>query len=226
MHHTLMLAVGQSNPWPVGYALSPSASERTKHEGTEALTPSYRPKSGTVKHVIGNLAARNLTVPVADPAAALQFCQALAGAVDSMQQGIPDIRLRPQMSATRNEANSQPVLSIVIPVFNEEENIETLHARLTTVLRDLCDEYEIIYVDDGSQDRSQVILQRMETEDVHVTVIELARNFGHQVAISAGLEHSRGRAVCIMDAEEASGVCAVLSPLAAGGQYQDAARCG
>ncbi len=164
-------------------------------------TPSYRPKSGTVQARDRQPCARNLTVPVADPAAALQFCQALAGAVDSMQQGIPDIRLRPQMSATRNEANSQPVLSIVIPVFNEEENIETLHARLTTVLRDLCDEYEIIYVDDGSQDRSQVMLQRMETEDVHVTVIELARNFGHQVAISAGLEHSRGRAVCIMDAD-------------------------
>lgn len=164
-------------------------------------TPSYRPKGGTVQARDRQPCARELTVPVADPAAALQFCQALAGAIDSMQQGTLDIRLRAQMSATRNEAHSQPVLSIVIPVFNEEENIETLHVRLTTVLRDLCDEYEIIYVDDGSQDRSQAILQRMETEDVHVTVIELARNFGHQVAISAGLEHSKGRAVCIMDAD-------------------------
>lgn len=164
-------------------------------------TPSYRPKGGTVQARDRQPCARDLTVPVADPAAALQFCQALAGAIDSMQQGTLDIRLRAQMSATRNEAHSQPVLSIVIPVFNEEENIETLHVRLTTVLRDLCDEYEIIYVDDGSQDRSQAILQRMETEDVHVTVIELARNFGHQVAISAGLEHSKGRAVCIMDAD-------------------------
>ncbi len=97
--------------------------------------------------------------------------------------------------------NQQPVLSIVIPVFNEAENIDTLHARLTQVLRDMGHEYEIIFVDDGSQDQSPSLLNRLAEHDDRVVVVELARNFGHQVAISAGLEHSCGRAVCIMDAD-------------------------
>ena len=97
--------------------------------------------------------------------------------------------------------NPQPVLSIVIPVFNEAENIETLHSRLSAVLQDMGHEYEIIYVDDGSQDQSPALLNRLARGDDRVIVVELARNFGHQVAISAGLEHSHRRAVCIMDAD-------------------------
>jgi dolichol-phosphate mannosyltransferase len=62
-------------------------------------------------------------------------------------------------------------------------------------------EYEIVLVDDGSQDQSPDILRRMEAEDQRIVIVEFARNFGHQVAISAGLEQSRGRVVCIMDAD-------------------------
>ena len=98
-------------------------------------------------------------------------------------------------------ADQIPMLSVVIPVFNEAENITTLLARLSGVLNDLVPDYEIVVVDDGSRDESPAILRQCVASDPHVVVVELARNFGHQIAISAGLEHSRGRAVCIMDAD-------------------------
>ena len=92
-------------------------------------------------------------------------------------------------------------LSVIIPVFNEAENLPTLHGRLTRALVNLGMEYEIVLVDDGSQDQSPDILRRMEAEDQRIVIVEFARNFGHQVAISAGLEQCRGRVVCIMDAD-------------------------
>jgi dolichol-phosphate mannosyltransferase len=110
-------------------------------------------------------------------------------------------RAKGQTALALNVANPQPVLSLVIPVFNEAENLDMLHSRLTAVLQDMGHEYEIIYVDDGSHDQSPALLKRLAEIDGRVVVVELARNFGHQVAISAGLEHSRGRAVCIMDAD-------------------------
>ena len=140
-------------------------------------------------------------IPIADPVAALQFCQALAASIGSGPKAFLDLQPRAQAPAVSNATNPQPVLSIVIPVFNEAENIETLHSRLSAVLQDMGHEYEIIYVDDGSQDQSPALLNRLARGDGRVIVVELARNFGHQVAISAGLEHSRGRAVCIMDAD-------------------------
>ena len=90
---------------------------------------------------------------------------------------------------------------MIVPVFNEAENLPTLHGRLTRALVNLGMEYEIVLVDDGSQDQSPDILRRMEAEDQRIVIVEFARNFGHQVAISAGLEQSRGQVVCIMDAD-------------------------
>ena len=103
--------------------------------------------------------------------------------------------------APRAESLPPPMLSIVIPVFNEEENLHTLHARITKTFTEQGLDYEIVFVDDGSADQSPDILRRLEAEDRRIVVVEFARNFGHQVAISAGLEHSRGRVVCIMDAD-------------------------
>ena len=88
-------------------------------------------------------------------------------------------------------ADQMPTLSVVIPVFNEAENITTLHARLSGVLKDLVPDYEIVVVDDGSRDESPAILRQCAANDPHVVVVELARNFGHQIAISAGLEDRR-----------------------------------
>jgi dolichol-phosphate mannosyltransferase len=140
-------------------------------------------------------------IPVADPVAALRFCQTLASMVGPVPNSNETVRSLLRIPAGSDAKSAGPVLSIVIPVFNEAENIDMLHSRLTAALDDMGHEYEIVYVDDGSHDDSPALLNRLADGDGHVVVVELARNFGHQVAISAGLEHSRGQAVCIMDAD-------------------------
>ena len=94
-----------------------------------------------------------------------------------------------------------PELSVVLPVCNEEENIPPLYRRLTAVLDAEEVSYEIIFVDDGSTDGSTGLLHGLAGDDPRVRVVELARNFGHQVAISAGLDFAQGDAVIIMDAD-------------------------
>ena len=145
-----------------------------------------------------------LMPPVHDPQEALEYCRALAAAMEltSRAEGHPQ---QPALVAAvlgqQGESTSLPMLSIVIPVLNEEENLQTLHARLTQAMAEQGLDYEIVFVDDGSDDHSPEILRRLEVEDRRIVVVEFARNFGHQVAISAGLEHSRGRVVSIMDAD-------------------------
>lgn len=142
--------------------------------------------------------------PTQDPQEALEFCRALSSAME-LTATAEDHRQSPTLVAAvlgqRAASLSPPMLSIVIPVFNEEENLPALHARLTRTLTEQGLDYEIVFVDDGSHDRSPEILRRLEAEDHRVVVVEFARNFGHQVAISAGLEHTRGRVVSIMDAD-------------------------
>ncbi|MNR80340.1 hypothetical protein D3C72_110620 [compost metagenome] len=96
---------------------------------------------------------------------------------------------------------SLPCLSIIVPVYNEEAVLDELHRRLTTVVRDLETTYEILYVNDGSRDRSMDLLEGMARQDPHVRVIQFARNFGHQVAITAGMDHAQGEAVVVIDAD-------------------------
>lgn len=142
--------------------------------------------------------------PLEDPAEALRFCRALASALEHAADGQNQALTPANFAAMMGQAGAstrRPELSVVIPVFNEEENLPALHARLTKALENLGMEYEIVLVDDGSQDQSPAILRRMEAEDQRIVIVEFARNFGHQVAISAGLEQSRGRVVCIMDAD-------------------------
>lgn len=145
-----------------------------------------------------------LMPPTEDPAEALEFCRNLAAAM-ALAQKVEGRRLHPTHRTSRAgqvaEPRPSPMLSIVIPVFNEEENLPTLHARLTHTLTEQGLDYEILFVDDGSHDHSPELLRRLEETDPRVFVVEFARNFGHQVAISAGLEHSRGHVVCIMDAD-------------------------
>lgn len=142
--------------------------------------------------------------PLEDPAEALRFCRALASALEHAADGQNQALTQANFAAMMGQAGSstrRPELSVVIPVFNEEETLPALHARLTKALENLGMEYEIVLVDDGSLDQSPAILRRMEAEDQRIVIVEFARNFGHQVAISAGLEQSRGRVVCIMDAD-------------------------
>jgi dolichol-phosphate mannosyltransferase len=126
-------------------------------------------------------------IPTDDPAKALQFCQALAQVLAAPQTPV----IQPV----------HPVLSIVIPVYEEEVNLPALHERLTAVMAEVEVAYEIILVDDGSRDRSVEIMHSLAANDPQVVVVELSRNFGHQVAISAGLDYARGDGVIIMDAD-------------------------
>jgi dolichol-phosphate mannosyltransferase len=94
-----------------------------------------------------------------------------------------------------------PVLSVVVPLFNEAENLGPLWERLRDVLERLRSSFEVLLVDDGSHDATPQLLDRLHDRDEHVVVVRLSRNFGHQAAISAGLEYARGHAVVVMDGD-------------------------
>jgi len=145
----------------------------------------------------------NAAIPLNDPEAALQFCRQLARLLAATPvPASQDRRLSARTPSVDQAARTEhPALSVVIPVYNEEENLAVLYRRLVAVLAACEPDYEIIFIDDGSSDRSPEQLQGFAAQDGRVKVVELARNFGHQVAISAGLDHSRGRGVIVMDAD-------------------------
>jgi dolichol-phosphate mannosyltransferase len=94
------------------------------------------------------------------------------------------------------------LLSVIVPCFNEALVIRETHRRLHVVLEALENlPYEIIYVDDGSKDETPAILLELQAGDEQVRVIEFSRNFGHQIAVTAGLDHSAGDACVIIDAD-------------------------
>jgi glycosyltransferase involved in cell wall biosynthesis len=92
-------------------------------------------------------------------------------------------------------------ISVVIPLYNEQENIFELYRRLTPTLQTLGSLYEIVFVDDGSGDATPRQLDELALRDPHLSVVHLSRNFGHQAAVSAGLDLARGHAVMIMDGD-------------------------
>lgn len=92
-------------------------------------------------------------------------------------------------------------LSIVVPCYNEDAVLLELHRRLLAVLEQIDCSFEIIYTDDGSQDGTVRLLREFQENDARVRLVSLSRNFGHQVAVTAGLEHARGEAVVIIDAD-------------------------
>jgi glycosyltransferase involved in cell wall biosynthesis len=94
-----------------------------------------------------------------------------------------------------------PDLSIIVPVYNEEDNVPLLHAELKRALDELDRDYEIIYVDDGSRDASFERLQEAIAHDPTATLIRFRRNFGQTAAIAAGIEHSQGEILVLMDAD-------------------------
>jgi dolichol-phosphate mannosyltransferase len=91
--------------------------------------------------------------------------------------------------------------SIVTPMYNEELVAEVCHRRLTKVLSDMGEPYELIYVNDGSRDRTAEILDGLQAGDACVRVLHFSRNFGHQAAVSAGMRYASGRAVVVIDAD-------------------------
>jgi polyisoprenyl-phosphate glycosyltransferase len=99
---------------------------------------------------------------------------------------------------------ARPTLSLVIPIFNEEAVIDELHRRLREVLTGLADQidsWEVVFVDDGSHDSSLTKLKALADAEPRFKIIAFARNFGHQIAITAGVDRAEGDAVVIMDAD-------------------------
>ena len=92
-------------------------------------------------------------------------------------------------------------ISIVTPLLNEEQNLMVLYDRLTATLEALGSSYEIIFVDDGASDRTPAIIDELANGDSRILAIHLSRNFGHQAAISAGLDHAHGEVVIVMDGD-------------------------
>ncbi|MFW6359534.1 MAG: glycosyltransferase family 2 protein [Chroococcales cyanobacterium] len=100
-----------------------------------------------------------------------------------------------------NEQRPKPKYSFVIPIYNEENNIPELYQRLIKVCDRLDGEVEIIMIDDGSRDRSIKLLRELHEQDSRVCYLSFARNFGHQTAVTAGLNFVRGKAIIVMDAD-------------------------
>ncbi len=95
-----------------------------------------------------------------------------------------------------------PLLSIVAPIYNEEGNIEMLYQRIEEVMTNAGVEWELVCVNDGSKDDSERLLDALyQAHPEHVRVVHFSRNFGHQIAVTAGMEHARGDAVVLIDAD-------------------------
>ncbi len=104
------------------------------------------------------------------------------------------------MFLTRRTADG-PLVSIVVPCFNEQEALRDTNQRLTAALERMRLKFEVIYVDDGSADSTPEVLRDLAGHDERIRVVRFSRNFGHQMAITAGLEHASGDAVVVIDAD-------------------------
>jgi dolichol-phosphate mannosyltransferase len=96
---------------------------------------------------------------------------------------------------------TRPTYSIIAPIYNEEGNIDLLHQRINAVMESTGETWELICVNDGSKDRSMELLEDLTQKDSRVKVINFARNFGHQTAVTAGIDHAAGKAVILIDAD-------------------------
>ena len=104
--------------------------------------------------------------------------------------------------ASLNQQRGSGLVSLVVPVFNEEEVIKVFYERATSALAALEGlDYEIVFIDDGSRDTSFQQLAAFAAENPRIRVLKFSRNFGHQIAISAGIDHARGDCVAVIDAD-------------------------
>ena len=112
-----------------------------------------------------------------------------------------DTAHRPSAESGAPDPSQRPVISVIVPVFNEEEVIPELYRRMTTVLGAIGQPWELICVNDGSRDASLTLLLSLRERDPRVKVINFSRNFGHQIAITAGMDYATGDAIAIIDAD-------------------------
>jgi polyisoprenyl-phosphate glycosyltransferase len=96
---------------------------------------------------------------------------------------------------------SRPVFSVVVPMFNEAEVIGDMHRRLAASMATLDEPWEVIYVNDGSGDATLRVVETLRQTDSHIALVNLTRNFGKEIATTAGLDHARGEAVIVIDAD-------------------------
>ena len=99
-----------------------------------------------------------------------------------------------------SSAAGPPLYSVVVPAYNEEAGIAEFHRRLAGVMNDI-GAWEVVYVNDGSRDRTGAIIRELRLADEHIALVNLARNFGKEIATTAGLDHARGDAVIVIDAD-------------------------
>jgi len=95
----------------------------------------------------------------------------------------------------------KPVYSVIVPVFNETGCLEELHRRVSEVMEKTGESWELVLVDDGSTDGSTEMIHNFAQTDSHVRPVIFARNYGHQLAVTAGMDYSRGQAVIVIDAD-------------------------
>lgn len=107
----------------------------------------------------------------------------------------------PPEDLVENRLTAATVISIVVPVYNEEEVLPEFHQRLSAVLSEIPARREIVYVNDGSVDRTRLVLERLRRGDPAVAIVDFSRNFGKEIALTAGLDHASGDAVVIIDAD-------------------------
>jgi glycosyltransferase involved in cell wall biosynthesis len=92
-------------------------------------------------------------------------------------------------------------VSVVIPLYNEEENVEILNERLTETMKNIGSDYEVVYIDDGSTDGTLLLLEELQKKDDNIVVLSLRRNFGQTAAFAAGFDFARGDIVVTMDGD-------------------------
>ena len=93
------------------------------------------------------------------------------------------------------------MISVVVPIFNEQENLAELRRRLAGALGETGEDWEVVLVNDGSRDGSGDLLRQFHSEDARFKVVSLSRNFGHQPAVTAGVHHARGECVILIDGD-------------------------
>ena len=119
--------------------------------------------------------------------------------IDSTHGPLPCASASADSEASQPGTDRVPVLSVVVPLFDEEAVIERFHSRLVPVMHGLGISWEAIYVNDGSRDGSLAVLERLRTRHPEVAIISLSRNFGKEVAMTAGLDHALGEAAVVID---------------------------
>jgi glycosyltransferase involved in cell wall biosynthesis len=94
-----------------------------------------------------------------------------------------------------------PLLSVVVPAYNEAEGLDELHARVSRTMDALGEPWELVLVNDGSRDATLAAMERLRAADPRVAIVNLSRNFGKEIATTAGLDHARGAAIIVLDAD-------------------------